>query len=190
MIIFVTGKSGSGKSTVAKMLAEKLNYKYIDVDIIGHKIYNDKTLLNKVINLFGEDILDNGVLNRKKLGAKLFAETNKNKVEQFNQITGDVIQGEVESYFNQNIVVDWVLLPKTRFWNVKSIKILVKSIDNNVRYDKLIKRDNVSLEYLKIRERGGIDYLDSDFNYVVVNNYNLEDLTNEVLKIYNNIKEV
>ena len=32
MIIYITGKSGSGKSTFSKRLAKELNYKYIDVD--------------------------------------------------------------------------------------------------------------------------------------------------------------
>ena len=188
-IIFVTGKSGCGKSTIAKMIAEKLKYKYIDVDKIGHAIYKDKTLLNKVTDLFGTDILENGVLNRKLLGAKLFTEQDKSKIDLFNEITGSVIQDEIEKHFDDNVVVDWVLLPKTRFWNIKATKILVKSVDEELRYAKIIERDNISKEYLKNRENSGVIHNEAEYDYVIVNDYDMQNLNAKAEEICNNLKD-
>lgn len=51
-IIGVTGKSGSGKTTFALVLSQELNYKYVDVDKIGHQASSHPEILKKyVINL-------------------------------------------------------------------------------------------------------------------------------------------
>ena len=55
MVVFVTGKSGSGKSSFAKRLADILNYEYVDVDKIGHSIYNDSNVLDAVVNIFSNN---------------------------------------------------------------------------------------------------------------------------------------
>ena len=114
MVIFVTGKSGSGKSTFARELADKLNYEYVDVDKIGHSIYEGNVLL-EVVKLFGDDILDNGIINRKKLGKKLFTEKDQSKIDKFNDITGEAIRHKVEPYLLKDVVVEWILLPLTKF---------------------------------------------------------------------------
>ena len=48
-LILVTGRSGSGKSTFAKLLAERLGYKYLDIDKIGHSLYDDKEIMAKAV---------------------------------------------------------------------------------------------------------------------------------------------
>ena len=74
-LILVTGRSGSGKSTFAKLLAERLGYKYLDIDKIGHSLYDDKEIMAKAVELFGTVIFDNdGKFNRKKLGKIFFGE--------------------------------------------------------------------------------------------------------------------
>ena len=42
-LIGITGKTGTGKSTIATILAQKLNGQYVDIDKIGHQA----TLLQK-----------------------------------------------------------------------------------------------------------------------------------------------
>ena len=68
MIILVTGKSGSGKSTFAKVLSEKLGYKYIDFDSVVHRMYESDEFTKKVVLIFGNDVLnDDGKVDRKKV---------------------------------------------------------------------------------------------------------------------------
>ena len=40
-LIGITGKTGTGKSTIAIVLAQKLNGQYIDIDKIGHQATSD-----------------------------------------------------------------------------------------------------------------------------------------------------
>lgn len=178
MTIFVTGKSGSGKSSFARLLAEDLGYKYIDVDKIGHSIYEDKSVLDAVVDIFGKDILIDGVFDRKSLGRKLFNETDQTKIDKFNEVTGKAIKDRVIPYLEEDAVVEWVLLPLTEFWNHRAYRILVKGISDDIRFEKIIARDHVSREYLESREKAGIQYNEDEFDRVVVNDYSMGSLEN------------
>ena len=73
--IGVTGGIGSGKSTVARILAE-LGAPIIDADKVGHAIYQpDGPAYPEMIAAFGEDILaSDRTIDRKKLGPIVFAD--------------------------------------------------------------------------------------------------------------------
>ena len=43
--IVLTGMMGSGKTTIAKLLSEKLNFKYTDIDFLIEEKENMKVLL-------------------------------------------------------------------------------------------------------------------------------------------------
>ena len=81
-LVFVLGKSGSGKSTLAKLLAEQFQHKYIDVDKVGHKVYENPDVMQKIYELYGDAINDeDGNFNRKKLGAIYFSEKGSDEVK-------------------------------------------------------------------------------------------------------------
>lgn len=62
-VIGITGKSGSGKTTFASLLAKELKYKYIDVDKIRHEAIFRPEILDTSCEKFGTEILDkNGQL--------------------------------------------------------------------------------------------------------------------------------
>ena len=87
-IVCVTGKSGVGKSMFSKMLAARLDFFYVDIDKIGHKIYEDKKVVEKVESIFQQKLTDeNGNFDRKRLGGILFSEKDLSKVEKFNNFT-------------------------------------------------------------------------------------------------------
>ena len=56
MLIGVTGKSGSGKSTFAKALANQLNYFYVDIDTIGHEVLSTPDVIQKFLNVYDTNI--------------------------------------------------------------------------------------------------------------------------------------
>lgn len=75
LTIGLTGGIGSGKSTVAKMLAE-LGAPSFDADKVGHEIYLPGTpAYHDVIAAFGNGIVaPDGTIDRKKLGPIVFAD--------------------------------------------------------------------------------------------------------------------
>lgn len=80
MIICICGKSGSGKSTIAKLIKKnKPNSIHIDIDKIGHISHSDEIVKQKLIDTFGEMILTDDNIDRKKLGKIVFSSKNKMK---------------------------------------------------------------------------------------------------------------
>ncbi len=75
MLIGVTGRIGSGKTTAARILAD-LGAAVIDADMIGHVVVEQSAALQaKLAGRFGDDIFTrSGKLNRKRLAARAFAD--------------------------------------------------------------------------------------------------------------------
>lgn len=191
-VIFVTGKSGSGKSTFSKLLADRLNYNYVSVDSISHSVYDVEGVLEKAEELFGGCIFDeNGVFDRKKLGKIFFSENNSKKVQEFSDFTWAIMLKVINEKMKENVVIDWILSPVTELWDNDGIKILVKAYDEEVRLNKILSRDNISKEYLLNREKCAPSYNESEFDFIVENSYldgELESKTDEVAdKIKNKV---
>ncbi len=77
-VIGLTGGIGSGKSTVAGIMAE-LGAAVIDTDKLGHEAFRCGTeTWRRVVGAFGEGILArDGEIDRKKLGEIVFADPEK-----------------------------------------------------------------------------------------------------------------
>jgi dephospho-CoA kinase len=76
--IGLTGGIGSGKSTVARMLAD-LGAEVIDADRIGHEVYRPGTTgFRLVTGAFGDSIVaGDGSIDRRRLGSIVFADSAK-----------------------------------------------------------------------------------------------------------------
>ena len=72
-VIGLTGGIGSGKSTVAKFLAE-LGAAIIDADKVGHEVFKPETeAWREVVTVFGRQFLTaSGEIDRRKLGRIVF----------------------------------------------------------------------------------------------------------------------
>lgn len=79
MIIGITGSSGAGKSTVAKILEQKYNAKVIMADKIAKTLSKKgSNYWKEIIKNFGTSILQsNGELNRKKLAHLIYHNVEK-----------------------------------------------------------------------------------------------------------------
>ncbi len=75
-IIGITGKIGSGKSLVRRML-ERLGCLSVDADLLAHQVYRRGTpAYNGVVEAFGRGILDpSEEVNRRKLAEIVFSDT-------------------------------------------------------------------------------------------------------------------
>ena len=171
-VIGITGKSGSGKSTFASLLAQKLHCNHIDIDKIGHEALYRPENFDILCEKFGTEILDvNGNVDRKKIGNIVFAQTDKMK--ELTDITWDYMQQQLNQILSQDddiIILEWILLPNSRYWELCDSKILVKS-DDLARKNKVMERDNISEEYFNKRNSASIDYSTLQFDYIFENDY-------------------
>ncbi len=173
MLIFVCGKSGSGKSTFAKLVADKLNYKYFDVDEVAHDFYNQPQFPSKMQELFGEGVFDEKGFNRKKLGEIVFSRPEDEAVREYNNLSYEFIKNRLSSFLHEKAVVDWLLLPRTQLWDCNALKILIKSRDDKIRKERILQRDKITEEYLQLRERASVDYNEDEFDCTIYNDYDI-----------------
>ena len=96
--IGLTGGIGSGKSTVAKLLAEA-GFKVVDADQIAREIMEPGSpVLDDVADAFGADVIrEDGTLDRGKLAGRAFVD--KRATEKLNSVTHPAIRAESERRF-------------------------------------------------------------------------------------------
>jgi dephospho-CoA kinase len=75
ILVGLTGNIGTGKSTVARMLAE-LGAETIDADLVAHEVMRIGTAAHaRIVEAFGPEVLaPDGEIDRKRLGTLVFAD--------------------------------------------------------------------------------------------------------------------
>lgn len=93
-IIGLTGGIGSGKSTVARMLAER-GAVVIDADRVAHEVYAPGTEgFDLVVNRFGRDVVgSDGSIDRRMLGGRVFGDARA--LAELNAIIHPLVRKEV-----------------------------------------------------------------------------------------------
>jgi len=176
-IIGITGKSGTGKSTLAALLSEKLNCKHVDIDKIGHEALFQPEIIDSLCDKFGREILDeDGSINRKKVGNIAFS--SKDKMNILTDLTWTYMKNILDALLSQTgdfIILNWALLPITEYWDKCNTKVLLIS-DYNERKHRILERDNISEEYFDKRESSSVDYSGIKFDYIFKNDYQSETL--------------
>lgn len=170
MIIGITGKSGVGKSTYAYKLAEENSFHVVHIDKISHRIMNLPAIKSVLIGIFGDEVIKDGVVDRKYLGDLVF--TNRHLYKEISDLVWDMMKNTIDHILSthENVILDWLLLPHTHYWKMCDKKILIVA-DEEDRRNRVMARDNISAEYLNKRDAAGIHYDDIEFDEIIENKY-------------------
>ena len=124
MVIIVTGTPGVGKSVIAKNLAKRLKFKYIDINkfVKDNKIYEEYDNKRKCY-----------VVDVKKLNEALVKEISDK---------GVVIDGHLSHYLDKKYV-DWCVVVKC------DLKLLKKRLEKR-KYSKEKIRENLDSEIFDV----------------------------------------
>ena len=166
MIIGITGKSGSGKSTYARQLAEENGFRVIHIDQVSHGIMNLPAIKAKLVDIFGDEVIKDGSVDRKYLGDLIFE--NRNLYKEVSTLIWDLMKGRIDDIISrhESVILDWILLPHTHYWKMCNTKILMVA-DEEERKRRVMARDNISAEYLSKRDSAGISYDDIEFDQII-----------------------
>ncbi len=168
MVIGITGKSGVGKSTYACQLAEKNGFRVVHIDKISHGIISLPAIKAALIDIFGDEVIKDGAVDRKYLGDLIFE--NRHLYKELSDLIWDMMKNKIDYILSkhENVILDWILLPHTHYWNMCDKKILVVA-DEEDRVARVMARDNISAEYLNKRDVAGIDYNLIQFDEIIKN---------------------
>ncbi|HHY59426.1 MAG TPA: dephospho-CoA kinase [Clostridia bacterium] len=150
--IGLTGGIGSGKSTVGAMLAE-LGAVVIDTDRVAREVVAPGSeTLREIVQFFGTDVLQaDGSLDRKKLGALVFADEAKRKM--LNRITHPAIKKAVGEKLAQIerqdpeavVVIEAPLLMEAGMTSMVD-EVWLVTVDPETQLRRVMDRDHLSLE--------------------------------------------
>ena len=150
MIIGITGGTGCGKTTLLKTIAEKGGL-ILDCDAIYHELLaTDISLLNAIETRFPGTV-ENGTLQRKKLGAIVFSD--EKALEDLNKITHGAIKAEVLrrlAHKPKLAAIDAIGLFEGGLAELCDTTVAVTAPEG-VRIQRLMLRDNISEEYARSR---------------------------------------
>lgn len=187
MLIGITGKSGSGKSTISKIFKDyDKSIRIIEIDKIGHESHKDSCVKEKLLKAFGEKIFNEDFsVNRKILSDIVF--NDKEKMLKLCNITLEFMERKIDSLIaNSDItILDYALLPKLKYFKMCDIKILVNS-SYRARSSRVIKRDNISSKKYNEIDSNSLDYIENEFDYIIENNFNIKQLRKAIGDIYEN----
>ena len=150
MIIGITGGTGCGKTTLLKTIAEKGGL-ILDCDAIYHELLaTDISLLNAIETRFPGTV-ENGTLQRKKLGAIVFSD--EKALKDLNKITHRAIKAEVLrrlAHKPKLAAIDAIGLFEGGLAELCDTTVAVTAPEE-VRIQRLMLRDNISEDYARTR---------------------------------------
>jgi len=192
-VVGILGGIGSGKSTVAAEFA-KLGCKVIDADKIAHELLDEPTVKEKIVSLFGPDVLDSTEkIDHEKLAEVVFADDEK--LSSLNRIIHPLVlqrtEELVEQYNHQNqvkaIVLDMPLLVEVG-WHKRCDKLIFVDCRQKLRLDRA-KKMGFEKKQVKIRENFQIslDNKESLADNTIENNSDLSAIAKQVTGIFSYI---
>lgn len=167
--IGLTGPSGAGKGYVGEYLSE-LGFNIINSDVIVKNIYEKNLpLLSRLASVFGDDIIKNGRLDRKKLGKIVF--NDGNKLKRLNELVHPSVIEKCISLAKPPAVLDAPQLFEAKAQD-KCYKIITVAADDDLRLSRIMKRDGISREEAleRMASQFSQEYYINNADYVVYNN--------------------
>lgn len=150
MIIGITGGTGCGKTTALQVFAE-LGGVVLDCDEIYHNLLKtDKSLLSAISDRFPGTVAE-GTLDRKKLGAVVFADAHA--LLDLNRITHSAVKQQVLRLLageTRHVAIDAIALFEGGLGELCDVTVAVTAPEES-RVKRLMAREGISQEYAASR---------------------------------------
>jgi len=150
LIIGITGGTGCGKTTLLKTIEEQGGL-ILDCDAIYHELLTSDTKLLAAIESRFPGTVENGTLQRKKLGAIVFSD--EKALQDLNRITHGAILAEVLRRLESKptlAAIDAIALFEGGLAELCDLTVAVTAPED-VRVQRLMRRDSIPEDYARSR---------------------------------------
>jgi len=170
MIIYIFGKSGSGKSYLAERLEEKLpNAVHLNMDEVNSEIMNLATIKDFAVEIFGKNVLVNNQLDKKYI-------LNTIKDDEFTYLKWSIymlmqceefVKSFIKNSSKDYYIIDHLNAGKLLLEGDK--EVYVECIeDDETRLARLQSRDNITKDVFEYRDR---KYIPHEYDIRYANNF-------------------
>ncbi len=188
MILGITGGSGCGKTTLLNLIAQQGGL-VLDCDAIYHELLkSDKTMLNAIEARF-PGVMENGQLNRKKLGAIVFSD--EHALLDLNAITHAAVKQEVLHRLETKpelAAIDAIGLFEGKLAELCDVTVAVTAPVED-RVARLMVRDGISESYARSRisAQHSDDWFREKCGFILENNSNLDAFATKCIDFLRNL---
>ncbi len=149
--VALTGGIACGKSTVAEFFIER-NFDYFNADKVAHNCYlSESSIYNKILEIFGNEIINENKISRKKIAQKIFE--NDEKRLELNSLIHPIVKDEI---------VNWMENCKRKKINgVAEIPLLYESEINLLPWNYIISVFAKEKTIFKRLKNRGLSYRES-----------------------------
>lgn len=192
LLVALTGGIASGKTTVASILDE-LGATVFDSDQIARQVVEPGTVgAKKVAESFGEEVFEQGVLNRAKLGQIVFSDSNKRSL--LESILHPLIQETSNRLFKESkgIIVYQIPLLAESEGSYEFDFVVTVEANESSRVKRLSEHRGMSERdaIARIGSQASRETRESIADYVIDSDCTLEELRTEVIKLWQKLQEM
>ena len=149
----ITGGIGVGKTYICNIL-KKMGYSIFSSDQVSKKLVYENTFVRDQIKFFfGEDIIENEKINRKKLATQVFS--NKKKLKKLNEIIHPFVKKEFDKWISNRYDEKVVFKEAAILFEANSQKnldyVVCVSAKLQDRINRVMQRDKVDSDSVEKR---------------------------------------
>ncbi len=187
MVIGVTGNTGTGKTVICGLFKE-WGARLISCDKLGWEVLKEPHIIKQIKGKFPE-VIEDGEVNREKLGAIVFG--NKDKLTTFNEIIHPELlkklKESIESSKEKIVVVDGALIFEWRIENWFDYIILLISTLEDKKKRLKAKGLNEKTIMGRLNSQGDSDKFVKFSDFIIENDGDLKSLKNNAKWIWDKL---
>ncbi len=189
----LTGNIGSGKSTVSRLFS-KMEVPVYHADAKGKYFLTMPETIRQLQEIFGDEILDHeGAVDRQKLAAIVFNDTAA--LQKLNAVIHPLVRQDFVEWSQKHQDAPYVIQEAAILFETGQAlhfdRIIVVSASEELRIDRVCRRDNVTREEVLKRAQHQMDEEEKEqqADFVIANNED-DMLLPQVHKVHEKLQEI